>query len=743
MIFHPVDHNNNKLLTKKQKKRSSRVDLSSTMLKKTQKIMKVNIRVGSLVILSGPSGSGKSTLCEQVAKDYHRSMILSSDSLRDKFFGSRPTSNGLKPQAIDDRLIFQLMEEVAHSRLHNGLTTFIDATMLNDKARGDFIKIAQKTNSPYLVLIFNLSDEELHQRNQSRLSVVPTAVLEKQIRRHQKESSYPHFVSDHFEITINPYQIPDDVQLDVIGDVHGMKQELDQLLAKMGYKWVEGKLTHSENPQQKVLFLGDLVDRGYDSPAVLKLVMKAVSSGHYCVMGNHDLNLLRGLEENSKPRSLSTQKTLHEILTQWDKKEIKAITHFLKTLPPYYIYQNTAYLHADIEWFDPYLTPTQDLIRGFSKLDQPHDTDQVYEILFKREDNSYQLVRGHIPPTGERSHLVDSPVSALEAGQALGGKLVGLRANGELATVDCSHYCYSPDHSLLAGLSNKNIKKKEEGYLTLYRYNAKVFYHNLWNTTPYLLMARGLVLGLGGEIVQRPFDKIFNYGENKTYPPLDQIITASEKINGFLIAITKHPYQEGLLYTTTGSLSGIHVDMGKQMAKPHYGAIIRYLLKQNQTLLFEVIHPDDPHPIASENYGIYLIGCREKQSGYCFTEVELDELGTKLEIPRPKHFQSTLAEVLKHSNEAQTEGYVIRDQDRYLCKVKTPYYLTIKFLSRLSDKKIKHLFNSPESFKEECDEEFYDIADLIVSNFKLEEYLRLSEVEKRDWLITKLSRTIA
>jgi len=155
-----------------------------------------------------------------------------------------------------------------------------------------------------------------------------------------------------------------------------------------------------------------------------------------------------------------------------------------------------------------------------------------------------------------------------------------------------------------------------------------------------------------------------------------------------------------------------------------------------------VLHPDDPHPIPSKDYGLYLIGCREKESGYCFTEEELDELGTKLEIPRPNHFKDTLAKVLKLSNDVKIEGYVIRDGDQYLCKVKTPYYLTIKFLSRLSDKRIKHLFYHPESFKKECDEEFYAIVDLITSEFTLENYLQLSEIEKRDWLITKLTHMV-
>ncbi len=701
--------------------------------------MKVKIKVGSLVILSGPSGSGKSTLCQQIAKDYHSSLILSSDTLREQFFGSRPTREGITPQPVDDRLIFQVIEEITQTRLRDGLTTFIDATMLNDRTRGDLIKIAEKTNSPYWVLIFDVSEDILHQRNRSRKKAVPTEVLDKQIQKQQKASRYPYLTSDEFEITINPHQIPNQFQLDVIGDVHGMKNELDQLLVSIGYQWCEEKLIHSENPQRKVLFLGDLVDRGYDSLGVLKQVINAVASGHYCVMGNHDFNLLRGLEEGSKPRSLTTQKTLHEILTQCDKNEIQAIKTFLKNLPPYYIHQNTAYVHADIEWFDPYLTPKQDLIRGFSKRDLPHDTDQVYEILFERGDNQYQLVRGHIPPTRKDANLIDSPVSALEAGQAFGGKLVALTANQTLASIDCSHYVYSPHHALLEGLNDKNIRKKEEGYLNIYSYSPTVFYRNLWQTNPYLLMARGLVLGLGGEIVQRPFDKIFNYGENNTYPPLDQVITASEKINGFLIAVTKHPYQEGLLYTTTGSLSGVHVEMGRKISQPHYGSMIRYLLDKNETLLFEVIHPDDPHPIPSKDYGIYLIGCREKTSGYCFTEEELDELGNQLDIPRPNYFQDTLAGVLKLSNEVKIEGYVIRDRDQYLCKIKTPYYLTIKFLSRLSDQRIKHLFHHPESFKKECDEEFYQIVDLITHQFTLEEYLKLTEIEKRDWLILTLS----
>ena len=44
------------------------------------------------------------------------------------------------------------------------------------------------------------------------------------------------------------------------------------------------------------MFLGDLVDRGPDTPAVLRLVMRMVAEGKaHCVPGNHDVKLLRKL----------------------------------------------------------------------------------------------------------------------------------------------------------------------------------------------------------------------------------------------------------------------------------------------------------------------------------------------------------------------------------------------------------------------------------------------------------------
>ena len=81
---------------------------------------------------------------------------------------------------------------------------------------------------------------------------------------------------------------------DIIGDVHGCLDELTALLRTLGYADDGTAWRHPDG--RRALFLGDLVDRGPDSPGVLRLVMDMVSSGGaLCVQGNHDVKLVRKL----------------------------------------------------------------------------------------------------------------------------------------------------------------------------------------------------------------------------------------------------------------------------------------------------------------------------------------------------------------------------------------------------------------------------------------------------------------
>ncbi|HRZ55838.1 MAG TPA: polynucleotide kinase-phosphatase, partial [Candidatus Paceibacterota bacterium] len=83
---------------------------------------------------------------------------------------------------------------------------------------------------------------------------------------------------------------------DIIGDVHGCFDELVALLRLLGCVVDEAAFAIQPAPGRKLVFLGDLVDRGPKTPHVLKLVMNAVAHGAaLCVPGNHDAKLMRKL----------------------------------------------------------------------------------------------------------------------------------------------------------------------------------------------------------------------------------------------------------------------------------------------------------------------------------------------------------------------------------------------------------------------------------------------------------------
>jgi hypothetical protein len=78
--------------------------------------------------------------------------------------------------------------------------------------------------------------------------------------------------------------------LDVVGDVHG---ELDALLALLAHLGYDADGGHPD--RRHLIFVGDLCDRGPDSPGVIALVQRLVASGRaFATLGNHEVNLLRG-----------------------------------------------------------------------------------------------------------------------------------------------------------------------------------------------------------------------------------------------------------------------------------------------------------------------------------------------------------------------------------------------------------------------------------------------------------------
>ena len=281
-----------------------------------------------------------------------------------------------------------------------------------------------------------------------------------------------------------------------------------------------------------------------------------------------------------------------------------------------------------------------------------------------------------------------------------------------------------------------NMKPAGEGIFVL-KYKKRVFYDSLWNE--YIAECRGSVVDADFNLVAYPFTKIYNYGIEKEAPvfsEIDTLVTAFRKVNGFMVSVS---YWNGdVLVSTTGSTSGDFVEMAKEMMLKHMPwADWQMALMaddcRDMTFMFECVHPNDPH-IVVEKPGMYILGYREKtwQSEVGHHPAVLEQLGEmfKCFVPECQHLTvralKNLTKTVKH------EGFVAYSEEGVAFKIKSPYYLTAKWVARnpRTDKLLT------KEFKEQIDEEYYGLLSHIREN--IEAYTLLSEQQRlqfvRDFL---------
>lgn len=123
--------------------------------------------------------------------------------------------------------------------------------------------------------------------------------------------------------------------VDIIGDIHGEAAALEGLLARLGYR---GQGEHPDG--RRLIFVGDLLDRGPDSPAVVARVQSLIEAGRaQCVLGNHELNILLGKSSKEgndwffyERDKYEGEKAMRQVALG-SPEEQAAILRFLSTLP--------------------------------------------------------------------------------------------------------------------------------------------------------------------------------------------------------------------------------------------------------------------------------------------------------------------------------------------------------------------------------------------------------------------------
>jgi len=308
--------------------------------------MKITIPELSLVVLIGPSGSGKSTFAR---RHFRSSEILSSDFCR-ALVSDDENDQGATKDAFD------LLRFIGAKRLARGRLTVIDATNVQPEARKPLVELAREYHTLPVAIVLNFSEKLCVEHNRNRPDrdfgshVIRNQV--QQLRRSLRSLEREGF--RHVQVFDTPQDLEtvsierqplwsnrkdESGPFDIIGDVHGCFEELVALLRQLGYSVETDGNTFNVSPpdERKLVFLGDLVDRGPGIPAVLRLVMSVVKTGlALCVPGNHDMKLMRKL----RGRDVQITHGLSESLAQLEAEPAefrREVADFLDGLVSHYV----------------------------------------------------------------------------------------------------------------------------------------------------------------------------------------------------------------------------------------------------------------------------------------------------------------------------------------------------------------------------------------------------------------------
>jgi protein phosphatase len=299
----------------------------------------------SIVVLIGPSGSGKSTFAR---RHFLPTEVLSSDACR-----GLVSDNENDQEATKDA--FAVLHYVAAKRLVRGKLTVVDATNVQPESRAPLVALARQYHCLPVAIVLDVPEDLCHTRNRDRpdRTFGPHVIrqqrsqLKRSLKTLKREGFRYVFVLDSLEeveaTTIERVPLWNDRShehgpFDIIGDVHGCADELEELLGVLGYAAVHGAAgddsfaggpVYSHPEGRKAVFVGDLVDRGPRILDSVRIVHNMVRHGHaLCVPGNHDMKLLRKL----RGRDVQITHGLAQSLAELDAMPMEARAPFSAVL---------------------------------------------------------------------------------------------------------------------------------------------------------------------------------------------------------------------------------------------------------------------------------------------------------------------------------------------------------------------------------------------------------------------------
>ncbi|PYE18753.1 polynucleotide kinase-phosphatase [Williamsia limnetica] len=412
----------------------------------------------SLVVLVGTSGSGKSTFA---ATHFAPTEVVSSDACR-AMVSDDPNDQAATSDA------FGLLEYIAGKRLDRGRLTVIDATNVQPASRKSLLALAKDHDVLPVAIVLDLPTSVAAERNASRpdrdfgAHVIKRQhdQLRRSLRSLKREGFRTIHVLDSVEAVADASivrtrlfndQRDQHGPFDVIGDVHGCREELESLLARLGYVLTSddrGRPVDASHPAgRRAVFVGDLVDRGPDSAGVLRLVMGMVRSGSaLCVSGNHEAKLVRALGRKDVKPTHGLQETLDQLANE-DESFIADVRRFCDGLVAHYVLDDGKLVVAHAGLKEKYHGRASGRVRAFALYgDTSGETDEFgLPVRYPWADDyrgAATVLYGHTPVP--ETEWINNTM-CLDTGCVFGGELTALRyPEREVVSVPATATHYEP-----------------------------------------------------------------------------------------------------------------------------------------------------------------------------------------------------------------------------------------------------------------------------------------------------------
>ncbi|MER5578422.1 polynucleotide kinase-phosphatase [Streptomyces massasporeus] len=407
----------------------------------------------SLVVLVGATGSGKSTFAR---RHFKPTEVISSDFCRGLVSDDENDQSATKDA-------FDVLHYIAGKRLAAGRRTVVDATSVQSDARRQLIDLAKRYDVLPIAIVLDVPEEVCAERNAARTdrADMPRRVIHRHTRelrrslRHLEREGFRkvHILRGVDEVenatVVTEKRFNDLTHLtgpfDIIGDIHGCAAELEALLGKLGY--VDG--VHPEG--RTAVFVGDLVDRGPDSPGVLRRVMAMVKSGNaLCVPGNHENKYGRYLRGRKVQHTHGLAETIEQMAGE-SEEFIAEVREFLDGLVSHYVLDGGRLVVCHAGLPEKYHGRTSGRVRSHALYgDTTGETDEFGLPVRYPWAEDYRgraaVVYGHTP-VPEATWLNNT--ICLDTGAVFGGKLTALRwPERELADVPAEQVWYEPTKPL-------------------------------------------------------------------------------------------------------------------------------------------------------------------------------------------------------------------------------------------------------------------------------------------------------